>query len=71
MSIPSLTSAPCHDVKPYLAFQQGFGPYPKANPHYLRITADATKAFLSLTNAAKVLYLDVSNPDDVKIKAVS
>ncbi|KAG5175501.1 hypothetical protein JKP88DRAFT_250067 [Tribonema minus] len=47
-----------------------FGPFPKANPHYLRITADSKYAFLSLAAAGKVLFLDVSNPDNVRIKQV-
>ena len=45
-----------------------FGPYPGANPHYLRISADSKKAFLSLANAGIVLYLDISDPEHVTIK---
>jgi hypothetical protein len=48
----------------------GFGPFPEADPHYLRITADSTKAFLSLAAIGKVLYLDVSDPTAIKIKQV-
>jgi hypothetical protein len=48
----------------------GFGPFPGADPHYLRITADSTKAFLSLAAVGKVLYLDISDPTAIKIKQV-
>jgi hypothetical protein len=43
----------------------------QADPHYLRITGDGQKAFLSLTAAAKVLYLDLSDPAAITIIGVS